>query len=179
VSRASSRVSVGKMPTTRKAVNSTAGWQTVKLTQSLQVEAGDTIWLALYQNGSGLAWVFMPKVFESNPGTRYTSGSPSKAVSSQYWAGQMPQEFGSSNSSSYIYSICANYSPEQLPLFLLSPAPASVFDRRRGGGWQESRGASAIPTCLLSEATKSFDFPNAAKKGFFRSLTDFITHQYS
>jgi RHS repeat-associated protein len=55
-----------------------------------------------------LAWVF-----ESNPGTRYTSGSPSKAVSSQYWAGQMPQEFGSSSSSSYIYSICANYSPAQ------------------------------------------------------------------
>jgi RHS repeat-associated protein len=86
-------------PTTPKAVNSTAGWQTVELTQSIQVEAGQTIWLA---------WVF-----ESNPGTRYTSGSPSKAVSSQYWAGQMPQEFGSSSSSSYIYSICANYSPAQ------------------------------------------------------------------
>jgi RHS repeat-associated protein len=85
--------------TESKAVNSTAGWQTVELTQYLKVEAGDTIWLA---------WVF-----ESNPGTRYTSGSPSKAVSSQYWAGQMPQEFGSSSSSSYIYSICANYSPEQ------------------------------------------------------------------
>jgi RHS repeat-associated protein len=93
------RVFVGKMPTTRKAVNSTAGWQTVELTESLKVEAGDTIWLA---------WVF-----ESNPGTCYTSGSPSKAVSSQYWAGQMPEEFGSSSSSSYIYSICANYSPEQ------------------------------------------------------------------
>jgi RHS repeat-associated protein len=85
--------------TESKAVNSTAGWQTVELTQYLKVEAGDTIWLA---------WVF-----ESNPGTRYTSGSPSKAVSSQYWAGQMPQEFGSSSSSSYIYSICANYSPAQ------------------------------------------------------------------
>ena len=85
--------------TESKAVNSTAGWQTVELTNSIYVESGQTIWLA---------WVF-----ESNPGTRYTSGSPSKAVSSQYWAGQMPEEFGSSSSSSYIYSICANYSPAQ------------------------------------------------------------------
>ena len=69
--------------TAETAVNSTAGWQTIELTELLKVEEGQTIWLA---------WVF-----ESNPGTRYTSGSPGKAVSSQYWAGQMPYDFGSSS----------------------------------------------------------------------------------
>jgi hypothetical protein len=64
------------------------------------------IWLALYRSGSGFAWVY-----ENNPGIYGKDDSPNdgRAVSSQYWAGLMPEEFGSSTTSSYIYSICANY----------------------------------------------------------------------
>jgi len=78
--------------------NSAAGWQTIELTKPILVEEGQTIWLA---------WVF-----ENNPGIRRTSGSPSNAVSSYDWYVQMPSEFGSSTPSSYIYSICANYTAE-------------------------------------------------------------------
>ena len=82
--------------TEETAVNSNAGWQTIELPgPPILAEEGTTFWLA---------WVF-----ESNPGTRYTSGSPGKAVSSQYWAGHMPQNSGSSTPSSYIYTICTNY----------------------------------------------------------------------
>jgi RHS repeat-associated protein len=68
------------------------------LTNPIPAEEGQTIWLA--------------RVFENNPGVHRTSGSPGNAVSSQYWAGQMPEEFGTSTPSSYIYSICANYTAE-------------------------------------------------------------------
>jgi hypothetical protein len=81
-----------------RAVNAAAGWQTIELTETLPVEEGQKIWLAL--------------VFENNPGVRRTSGSPGNSVSSGLWYVQMPGEFGESTPSSYIYSICANYTAE-------------------------------------------------------------------
>jgi hypothetical protein len=76
-------------------LNSTAGWQTVPLLVPVYVEAGEHIWLA---------WVF-----EQNPGIRYQSGSPGRAHSSQGWGGGMPELFGSSSTTNYIYSIYADY----------------------------------------------------------------------
>jgi len=72
-----------------------AGWQTVELTSPVDVAEGQTIWLA---------WVF-----SNNPGIRYTTGSPGRAASGVGWSGGMPGSFGSSTTSSYIYSIYANY----------------------------------------------------------------------
>ena len=79
------------------AITSTAGFQTIELTEPVYAQEDQTIWLA---------WVF-----ENNPGIRYTSGSPGRAASGQSWASGMPEEFLSSTPASYVYSICANYTP--------------------------------------------------------------------
>jgi hypothetical protein len=76
-------------------VNSSAGWQTINLTSSAYVSGGSTVWLA---------WVY-----ESIPGVRYETGSPGRAQSGDLWAGGMPDPFGSSSQSDFIYSIYATY----------------------------------------------------------------------
>jgi len=81
--------------TSATPLNSTAGWQTVPLLVPVYVAAGERIWLA---------WVF-----EQNPGIRYQSGSPGRAHSGQGWGGGMPELFGSSSTTNYIYSIYADY----------------------------------------------------------------------
>ncbi len=81
--------------TTSTLINVSAGWQTVELLAPVYVEAGQKIWLA---------WVF-----ENNPEIHYQSGSPGRAHSSQRWGGGMPELFGSSSTTNYIYSIYADY----------------------------------------------------------------------
>jgi len=80
-------------PTT--TVSGSTGWQTINLTNSVAVSAGETVWLA---------WVY-----QSNPGIRYQTGSPGRYQSSQTWSGGMPDPFGSGSQTSYIYSIYATY----------------------------------------------------------------------
>ncbi len=81
--------------TNSTTINSSAGWQTINLTSPAYVPGGSTVWLA---------WVF-----QSNPGIRYTTGSPGRYQSSQTWSGGMPDPFGSGSQTSYIYSIYATY----------------------------------------------------------------------
>jgi len=80
-------------PTT--TVSGTTGWQTINLTTPVYVSSGTRIWLA---------WVY-----QSNPGIRYTTGSPGRYQSTQTWSGGMPDPFGSGSTTSYIYSIYATY----------------------------------------------------------------------
>jgi Zn-dependent metalloprotease len=89
--------------TATTAVSGSTGWQTINLTSPAYVAGGTTVWLA---------WVY-----ESNPGIYYQTGSPGRAHSSQGWSGGMPDPFGSSTQSSYIYSIYANYSPIGGPVY--------------------------------------------------------------
>jgi hypothetical protein len=86
---------LAKTPST--PVNSSEGWQTIDLSETVWVDAGATIWLT---------WVF-----ERNPGIRYQSGTPGRAQSAQGWSGGMPDPFGSSTQADYIYSIYATYTP--------------------------------------------------------------------
>lgn len=72
-------------------VNPLAGWQMISLRPN--VYAGQTVWLA---------WVF-----ENNPGVRYRRGLPARASSSQGWEGGMPENFGPSEMSDFIYSVYA------------------------------------------------------------------------
>jgi hypothetical protein len=83
--------------TATTAVSGTTGWQTIDLTSSVFVESGTKIWLA---------WVY-----ESNPGIYYEVGTPGRAHSDNTWSGGMPDPFGSSSLSDYIYSIYATYTP--------------------------------------------------------------------
>ena len=76
-------------------INSTAGWQTVSLTNPVTVTTGQKLWLS---------WVF-----ENNPGIRYISGTPARAQSSALWSGGMPDPFGSSSLANYRYSIYCTY----------------------------------------------------------------------
>ncbi|NIM15164.1 MAG: PKD domain-containing protein [Candidatus Aminicenantes bacterium] len=85
---------LGVTPTT--TINSSAGWQTINLTNPVFVQGGTSIWLA---------WVY-----ESIPGVRYEIGSPGRAQSGDLWAGGMPDPFGTSTQSDYIYTIYATYS---------------------------------------------------------------------
>jgi PKD repeat protein len=85
---------LGVTPST--TINSSAGWQTINLTTPVSVTGGTTIWLA---------WVY-----ESIPGVRYEIGSPGRAQSGDLWSGGMPDPFGSSTQSDFIYSIYATYS---------------------------------------------------------------------
>jgi hypothetical protein len=77
-------------------ISSSAGWETVNLSSSVSVSAGQKVWLA---------WVF-----EFNPGIRADDGTPGRAHSDDLWASGMPADFGSASFSDYIYSIYATYS---------------------------------------------------------------------
>jgi len=83
--------------TAQTAVSDSNGWQTIDLTNPVFVSSGTTIWLA---------WVY-----ESNPGIYCEDGTPGRAHSSDTWSSGMPDPFGSSSQSAYIYSIYANYTP--------------------------------------------------------------------
>ena len=87
---------LGVTPST--TVNASTGWQTINLTNSVSVSAGDTIWLA---------WVY-----ESNPGISYQTGSPGRVDAGNGWTSGMPSVYGSASQADYIYSIYANYTPE-------------------------------------------------------------------
>jgi hypothetical protein len=82
--------------TAQTAVQGFAGWQTIELTTPVFIPAGTRIWLG---------WVF-----ENNPGIRYKAGSPGRAQSDHGWSGGMPDPFGASSQSDYVYSIYATYS---------------------------------------------------------------------
>jgi hypothetical protein len=107
--------------TAQTAVQGSAGWQTIGLTTPVFVYGGTRIWLA---------WVF-----QNNPGIRYEVGSPGRAQSSQSWSGGMPDPFGASSQSDYVYSIYATYStdapvddldpPEPDPMTWASPPAAT------------------------------------------------------
>ena len=84
--------------TQTSGVNSGEGWQTVELSSPVNVTAGQTVWLA---------WVF-----QSNPGVRYTVGTPGRASSSNTWSSSMPLDFGSSNTAEYKYSVYCSYSSQ-------------------------------------------------------------------
>ena len=79
-------------------VSSSAGWQTVSLASPVSVTSGQSVWLA---------WVF-----ESNPGIRYTTGTPARAQSSGTWSAGMPSTFGASGLADYKYSIYCTYRTE-------------------------------------------------------------------
>ncbi|MFC2141082.1 PKD domain-containing protein [Acidobacteriota bacterium] len=86
---------LGVTPTA--ALNSSAGWQTINLTNPAFVAGGTTVWLA---------WVF-----ESNPGIAYEVGSPGRYQSADTWSGGMPDPFGTGSQADYLYSIYASYTP--------------------------------------------------------------------
>jgi uncharacterized repeat protein (TIGR02543 family) len=77
------------------AVSGSTGWQTINLTSPVAMSSGETVWLA---------WVY-----QSNPGIRYTTGSPGRYQSTQTWSSGMPDPFGSGSQTSYLYSIYATY----------------------------------------------------------------------
>jgi uncharacterized repeat protein (TIGR02543 family) len=81
--------------TATTSVSGTTGWQTINLTSPVSVQGGTTIWLA---------WVY-----ESSPGVMYQTGTPGRAQSTATWSGGMPDPFGSSTTTSYLYSIYATY----------------------------------------------------------------------
>jgi uncharacterized repeat protein (TIGR02543 family) len=81
--------------TAETVVNGSTGWQTINLTTPVFVQGGTTIWLA---------WVY-----EDNPGIKYQTGSPGRVDAGEGWSGGMPDPFGTSSQSNYIYSIYATY----------------------------------------------------------------------
>jgi hypothetical protein len=94
----------GGFPSTRTgitastAVNPTAGWQTVQLTNPVRVISGQKVWLS---------WVF-----QNAPGIRYAAGTPGRAASSNTWANGMPETFGKSTIAPNKYSIYCNFIPD-------------------------------------------------------------------
>jgi len=97
--------------TLETAVSGSTDWQTIDLITPVFVSSGTTIWLA---------WVY-----ESNPGIYYEVGTPGRAHSGDTWSGGMPDPFGSSSQSDYIYSIYATYTPgDPPPGQASSPSPA-------------------------------------------------------
>lgn len=80
-------------------INSTEGWQTIALQNDVEVAPGQTIWLA---------WVF-----ENDPGLRWRTHTPARAISSATWSGGMPESFGAAQTEvNAIYSIYATYNEQ-------------------------------------------------------------------
>ncbi|AGA80398.1 Ig-like domain-containing protein [Echinicola vietnamensis] len=95
-------------------VDNVEGWQTIGLLDSVEVSAGETVWLA---------WLY-----ESNPGIRYDKGSPGRFDSNIAWIGGMPALFGSGTQGTAMYSLYASYVPTSNPYVnLTSPAEGAVF----------------------------------------------------
>ncbi len=82
------------------AIDSSAGWQTISLTEPVIANSGKTVWLA---------WVF-----ENNPGIRYSAGGSLRAHSSETWSSGMPDTFGDASYANAQYSIYCNYIPIKL-----------------------------------------------------------------
>ncbi len=82
------------------AIDSSAGWQTIKLIEPVIINSGETVWLA---------WVF-----ENNPGIRYSVGGSLRAHSPDTWSSGMPNTFGDATYANYQYSIYCNYIPVKL-----------------------------------------------------------------
>ncbi|MHC4131196.1 MAG: CotH kinase family protein, partial [Planctomycetota bacterium] len=96
--------------TPETVVDHSSGWQTIELSDPCYVEAGTKIWLA---------WVY-----QTNPGVRYTSGTPGRVDSGDTWSGGMPDPWGSvSNQANYVYSIYATYIPAGAPPDVDPPEP--------------------------------------------------------
>jgi transcriptional regulator CtsR len=74
-------------------VNNNSGWQEIQLQSPVSTENGQKVWLA---------WVF-----ETIPGIKYTAGTPGRATSTQGWSAGLPDNFGSSTTTDYVYSIYA------------------------------------------------------------------------
>ena len=99
--------------TASATVSSTPGWQTVTLTSPVTVSSGQTVWLA---------WVF-----QSNPGTRYTAGTPARAQSPATWSGGMPTVFGTASYANYKYSLFCTYTPGPATKYLnVSPTTITL-----------------------------------------------------
>ena len=82
-------------------VNSTAGWQTVSLTNPLTVSFGQTVWLSF--------------VFQNNVNVRYNAGTPGRAISPTKYTANLPATFGTSSIANYNYSLYCNYTTATLP----------------------------------------------------------------
>jgi hypothetical protein len=89
--------------TATTAISGTTGWQTINLTSPVNVNGGTTVWLA---------WVY-----DTNPGIRYTTGTPGRYDAGVGWSGGMPDPFGSGTQADYLYSIYATYTPTGGPTY--------------------------------------------------------------
>jgi uncharacterized repeat protein (TIGR02543 family) len=151
--------------TATTAVSGSTDWQTINLTSPAFVASGTTVWLA---------WVY-----QSNPGIYYESGSPGRANSSQTWSGGMPDPFGSSTQSNYIYSIYATYTPSAPPQYTLTTntvgngtvtlnPPGGTYDAGtvvtvtaapdsgwQFDGWSGDLSGSTNPTTITMNSNKS------------------------
>ncbi|AWW32863.1 hypothetical protein DN752_23480 [Echinicola strongylocentroti] len=95
-------------------VDNVEGWQTIGLLDSLEVSAGETVWLA---------WLY-----ESNPGIRYEKGSPGRFDSNIAWIGGMPTLFGGGTQGTAMYSLYASYVLTSSPnVSLSSPVDESTY----------------------------------------------------
>jgi hypothetical protein len=101
---------LGVTPST--VVNSSGGWQTVTLSSPVSVTSGQTVWLA---------WVF-----QNGIGTRYTTGTPGRALSTATWSSGMPETFGTSSTAGTKYSIYCTYIPGE-PLTTVDLGNTTVY----------------------------------------------------
>jgi pimeloyl-ACP methyl ester carboxylesterase len=83
--------------TASTVINSTAGWQTVALTNPVALTQGQKVWLA---------WVFQNSI-----GVRYASGSPGRMQSTETWSAGMPATFGTATFGNNKFSIYCTYTP--------------------------------------------------------------------
>ncbi|MEZ5104456.1 MAG: hypothetical protein R2757_08170 [Draconibacterium sp.] len=90
---------IGITPST--SINIQPGWQTIQLTNPVNVTPGQKVWLA---------WVF-----ENNPGIRYSIGKPGRASTLKTWADGMPSNFYDSKLADYNYSIYCSYTYTEPP----------------------------------------------------------------
>ncbi|WP_281987546.1 InlB B-repeat-containing protein [Aquimarina aggregata] len=116
-------------------VRSTRGWQTVPLQNAVNVNDGDTVWLA---------WMF-----SNNPGVAYVSGSPGRyQADGTSWSANgdnMPSSYGSGGQSNFRYSVYASYlrNTSSVTYFLTTNA---VGQGTVSGGGTYNEGVSATLT---------------------------------
>jgi hypothetical protein len=132
---------LGMTPQTK--VNSSAGWQTVALSEPVAVLEGQTIWLAwVFENPVAVRWA-------------WATGYPGRADSGQSWSSgpePMPEEFGSSSQSNYVYSIYVNYLPA-------SSASMAVQgdDAWSDGGAESVAAVTSSPAIIAPDASDDDD----------------------
>ena len=129
---------LGKTNATSVSINE--GWQTINLSESLPVNAGEKVWLG---------WLF-----ENDVKVRFTTGLPARAQGSFRWTDGISPTFGSASFANYTYSVFCTIEHTS------TAGSVSIKSSKMGTMSQESGEGEEVPEVVKMEELLIYPNPN-------------------